>query len=296
MKKRGNDACQNCRRCLGWLLLFSILGGCSLEPDFLPYEPQIVVEGWIENESGATVILSQSLPPNLEMDSTELTNIPIRWAKVVISNGTEEEVLVGQKDNRCLVGYSYVTTRMKGEVGRTYTLRVEYAGRQLTAQTTIPSPVELSALEIKSVEGRPNQCYLSAKLNDPLDQQNYYLLRVNEEVDESAFFRLSYLGAWSDEVIEPQKSEVPIFRPFVLNLGAKNDLYFNRGGTILVRVSQVDPEAYRFWSDYQKMVINMGNLVFPFTKSLRGNVEGGLGVWYGCGSVTYSLSLAPLPE
>ena len=109
------------------------------------YNPEIVIDGWIEVGKGATVVLTQSVMVHPEDNESEirLQDIPIRWAKVTVSDGEREEILVGRMDEDIFPPYKYTGTAIKGEAGKKYSVKVEYSGRTVTAETTIPHAVHL---------------------------------------------------------------------------------------------------------------------------------------------------------
>ena len=83
-----------------YILLISIvtLCSCKVKWDFEveDFEPKIVVDGWIESGNVAYVCLSQTRPLNSVVDSLAFSEIPIRWAKVTVSDGQTTEVLTGR--------------------------------------------------------------------------------------------------------------------------------------------------------------------------------------------------------
>lgn len=123
--------------------MLSALCGCTPEFDFgsIDFEPQIVVEGWIENGGVANVCLTQALTMDMDTAGTSISDIAIRWAKVTVSDGQTEEVLTGRVDKNYMPPFIYRGSRIKGETGKTYRLKVEYSGRVLTAaRQSLPSP------------------------------------------------------------------------------------------------------------------------------------------------------------
>ena len=85
------------------VLLISTCLSCDIrwrDGDYV-YNPEIVVDGWIEEGEAANVILTQTVMvnPDSEQGEIRLQDIPIRWAKVTVSDGEQEEVLVGRKSD-----------------------------------------------------------------------------------------------------------------------------------------------------------------------------------------------------
>src|SRR5690606_24305899 len=137
-------------RKIKWYIIFYtvFLSSCKKEDerDFSSYQPNFVVEGWIEEGGYPHVILTHNLPFFTKVDSAQLSEIVIRWAKVSVSDGTDTEILTSRKDDRYFPPFLYRGSQLKGEVGKVYTLTVEYAGHVLSAQTSIPNPVNIDTL------------------------------------------------------------------------------------------------------------------------------------------------------
>jgi hypothetical protein len=73
------------------LLALIIAAGCSF-PDMYDYEPQIVVEGWIEDGGYPVVIVTSTVPVTGDYRYwDEMQDHIIRWAKVTVSDGTWRE-------------------------------------------------------------------------------------------------------------------------------------------------------------------------------------------------------------
>ena len=83
------------------LPLICLISLCSCEKTGMTVsDPQIVVEGWIENGSSPVVILTSSVSVTEEIKNVnELSDYIIRWGKVTISDGTQSVVLIGTRNN-----------------------------------------------------------------------------------------------------------------------------------------------------------------------------------------------------
>ena len=87
------------------------------------------MDGRIEQGRGAVVMLSQSMPYREVYDEDTFRDVVIKWAKVTLIHNGEEEVLVGRTREDYPTGYIYSGSDILGEVGESYTIRVEYSGR-----------------------------------------------------------------------------------------------------------------------------------------------------------------------
>jgi hypothetical protein len=270
-------------RIILFLFVFLAFYACSPEPKLDPFYPEIVVEGFIENDGFARVILSQLVPIGQTIDSADMTSIPIRWAKVTVSNGEEEEILTGMRNDDLFLKYEYRSMHMKGEVGKTYTLTVEYSGRTLTAVTTIPAVPELSDLRIVNVVDSDTLFSLMAKINHNSGERNYYMFHLKNREIASNTFRPCFLGTVSYEMLQ-HNTEIPIYTP--LSVQGEYSVYFSKNKKYVLKFSQIGQVEYIFWQDCFNQIMGM-NPIYPNIQNLRSNIRGGLGIWYGLGSREY---------
>ena len=98
----------------------------------------------------------------------------IRWAKVVVSDGETEDILIGRIDENYFPPFIYKGTKIKGEAGKTYQLKVIYAQYELTAQTTIPPSVPIDNIYCNDAPENDSLYQIHIDFNDPAEQKNYY--------------------------------------------------------------------------------------------------------------------------
>ena len=117
---------------------------------------QLVVEGWIDSGGFPIVKLTTTVPISKRLQSTDsLDRFLLRWAKVTVSDGTREVVLTGMPHRDYFPPYIYTTSDMRGEVGKTYTLRVDFQNFHAHAVTTIPKPVGLTSIKAEELSQFP---------------------------------------------------------------------------------------------------------------------------------------------
>lgn len=267
-----------------FLLLFS--SACEVDVELNPFEPEVVVEGIVENGEYPVVILSVLIPVDANLDSLQMSTIPIRWAKVTISDGVDEEVLVGMRDANSLFKFKYKALHMKGEIGNTYNLKVEYSGRVLTATTKIPKQPELSNIEVVKLNYSDSLYSIKVDINDVPDEKNYYFFQVKLDSDTDVF-RPAFFGAIDDES-EGANSSIVIYNSIRMK---DYSLYFISKNTYVLKFCQIGELEYCFWNDYFNQIIAASNPVYPNVSNLTSNINGGLGVFYGCASVNYSVKI-----
>ena len=136
-------------------------------------EPQLVVEANIALNETATVFLSKSVglnePTNFEM---------VGGATVRITDNTGKTEILSEYNGE------YFTQTMKGEVGKTYTLKIESGTQTITSECKIPSYVPIDSFTVVNSiypgggppkGNQPAPFYeITLKYTDPADQQNFY--------------------------------------------------------------------------------------------------------------------------
>lgn len=263
------------------LAMIVVLNSCTPELDFgnIDFEPQIVVEGWIENGTRANVLLTQWLPLYSEGKEVPAMDIPIKWAKVTLSDGEREEVLVGRMDQSYISSFVYTSSVIKGEYGKKYYLKVEYSGKTVTAETYIPEPVKIDAFTVSKCE---DDFYsISAEFKDDPEQEDYYKF-FSKVISDNKRFLPSFMGTINDKGYDDHTIDVVVNRG--LKIG-KSDIkytpYYELDDTVVVKLTRLPKDAYLFWSDYENEVMNGKNPLFPSTTNLKSNINGGKGIWAG---------------
>ena len=281
------------RKRIFYILLLLVFGltGCDDSGDTIINTPQsLVVEGWIENGEFPIVIVTKTLPVSTEPRSVnDLSEYLVRWAKVTISDGERSVVLTGRYDENYYPPYVYTTAYMRGELGKSYHLTVEYEGQTLTSTTTIPSTLPLlDHYRIDPCEGTGNQYQITACFYDNPHEKNYYLFFTKTGL-ESNHYLASYLGAVDDAMIAGDV-EYPVYR------GNRYDNdeytpYFEAGEIVSVKLAHVDQSSFNFWDQYTKAQSLTSNMFLSTSTSLPSNVQGGVGYWSGFASVSSYLEI-----
>ena len=261
-------------------------GLCSCEKESMQeaYQQTLVVEGWIENDDFPVVILTKTLPVSREFQQVDnLEDYLVRWAKVTVSDGENSVVLTGRYDDMFYPPYVYTTSRIKGEVGKTYYLTVEVDNYYATAKTTICSPPDLDSYKVVKVTGNDTLYQITASFRDYPQEKNYY--QFFTKVGENTGHYLSaFLGSIDDEQLQAELVEIPVYRGFMLS-EKEYTPYFCKGEKVSVKFAQLDAEAFHFWDQYSKAESLSSNMFLSVSASLPSNIIGGVGYWSGFGAV-----------
>jgi hypothetical protein len=272
---------------IGLLLL-----GCSDEPtlETTTYTPKIVIDGWIENGNYPKVMLTNSLSYFEPIDSVTIRKLVVTTAKVTVSDGTKEEILTLKKDNNYFPPYIYSGTEILGEVGKTYTLKIESKGSVYTATTTIPPIVKFDSLWFETVPGKDSLGYIYGKFTDNPDVQNYYRVFTQREHKDKRYVPV-YLSAIGDQSFNGKSFTFSILRGPDSFSKVVDDLYFVADDTVGIKLCTMDKANFDFWRTLERELYLVGN---PFSSSgneILSNIDGNhaLGVWGGYGVTYYRL-------
>lgn len=271
------------------LVLFLLLPllSCRKEEE-TPLQDRLVVEGWIDSDGNPMVMVTRSFTPGPDSVSLEdLYDHVLRWCKVTLSDGEKETILTGMYSKNPFPGYVYSTSRMRGEVGKTYTLQVDADGRSASARTTVPPPCPLESLEPVSFDGSDSLFLIKARFRwDPARQDRYkFFVRIAKTDSTYVAASMSLSGT----VAPDGMTEVTI-RPGYSLFRSKR-LSFKSGERVFVKFSTLEEDMYRFWRTYEDQLSLARTPFFSIDSGLSGNMEGALGYFAGYGSVEYEITL-----
>ena len=270
------------------LFLWSLFS-CNKEKDigYVEYVPKIAVEGWIENGTPATVMLTWTAPFDQKMDTAFLLEHVIRSAKVSVSDGEQTEILTLGSNSNYLPPYVYYGTSLKGEIGKSYSLKIEYRDGIISAETCIPEPVALEEIRFEKESPSDTTGYIYIRFLNTSDL--YYQIATRVDEKETVFTpclygNISSASFGKNEMVSLQVSKGPVLYP-QLNFST----YFTVGNTISLKFRTQPKDGYDFWTSWQNEVLNAQNPIFPANTSLKSNISGGVGIWCGYGTYNYTL-------
>lgn len=264
-------------------MFVSLLCSACNERELPAQVPQLVVEGYIDDGGFPVVMLTTTFPVSTVPQRTDsIVEHLLRWAKVTVSDGEQDVVLTGMADEAYFPPFVYTTSRLRGQAGRKYMLRVEYEGFSATAVTTIPAPPIVDSLIVMPTEV-DSLFSLRVYLKDTLRSLPCYMVFVRSGVDGRQWLP-AYLGL-KQGVQGEEKFSIVVNKPWSTVGSLEYSPFFCRGDTVGVKVSRIDEQVYLFWKDYANSVNFQRNPLMPFSENAHSNINGGIGCWYGCGSV-----------
>lgn len=251
---------------------------------------KMVVEGWIDAGKHPIVMLHTSYSLSLsEPDSTTLLDVleqhMVLFGKVVIFDGEDSVILTGRVDTNYLPPYIYTTTKMQGEVGKSYSLHATYKSFSAKSKTIIPEKAIFDSIRTDinnqkvHVIGYANQL----EIGEP------YIIMARTTKDKQ--YKICPMGAFRAS----QKQ---------LKLTINNPINFTGEGMILqtlfpqtdsvdiaIKFAKVGEAEYQFWDSYIAQNLTQGLFFMETHSNIISNIQDGNGYWCGMGASEYTISL-----
>ena len=292
-------------------------------------EDKIVVEGSIENGFPPYVILTKNQGYFDAIDSDTYNDLfvnDIDSVKIWYFNEGEKvsktlEQIVGLDSLPPIyTDLSYFENPGNYEFskeGRTYFLEINWNNQIISSSTTIPEVTPLDCLWVEKSENSKEEYEydIRALYSDPADQDNFILLKskriqhfeYKDSLECQAKDRpdnsLKLIDAGSDILINGQSFETYFPRPkesgnpfpdgnynaYHTEICEEDTLEFKED-IVLIKYCQIDEPSLKFWRGLVRQVGTNGN---PFAEPLNlvSNINNGLGVFTGYGSVYYKVKI-----
>ncbi len=276
-----------------FILIIFIFNYCVKDiPVDLPASVEkIVVEGQIEQNSFADVILTRNAGYFEPVDSTTVLKILIANAIVVVSEGTRSDTLEFIFEAKKFPYFFYRGKKIRGETGKTYSLTVKHENTVLTSQTTIPQPIAIDSLKFKPVPPHDSLGYIWFYYNDPPSIGNCYRT-FTKTIGYDSIFVHPFSSVLDDRLTNGQHIEYPIYHgrnPFLIESDSADTIQnkepkylFKIGQRVVLKFCTIDVSHYQFWNTMEQF-LSSGNNPFASPGELKSNIDGGLGIWGGYG-------------
>jgi hypothetical protein len=288
----------------------------EVEVDLPETEPKLVVEGTIEQGQPPIVILTRTQSYFAPTDLNSIAGIFVRGAVITVSDGTttveldsissegltEEQIQYAAEltgidpallANSGIVIYSLLDGSLLGEIGRTYTLNVSGDGKTCSAVTKIPNVVAWDSTWWRLAEqdaDDDSSGYIWGRLSDPDTMGNgyrHYARRFYSAdpdfIEDSRF--ISPLGTtFNDKYLNGLTVDLFAVRgrsPYTDNSEDETAGYFLRGDSVVMKLVSMGLKEADFYMTYDNNVASQGD-IFSTPANVRGNIDGGLGIWAGC--------------
>jgi len=260
-------------------------------------EPKIVVEGWIENDKPATVILSRNHAYFAVFDSTTVANFIITNAVIKVTEietGIDETLTLVFNPN-IFPPFQYQGSTLLGKINHSYSIHIVVDGEELTANTSIPEVVLMDSVWFEPDPRYDTLGMLYFGFTDPPALGNYYRVFAKRLPQDLRF--VPVLGSVYDDIyFNGQSVEYGFYKgqdrylEFDENEDPLERFFFKVGDTIVSRVALMDKTHFDFWRSIENAIYGGGN-PFAAPASIFSNIEGGLGIWGGY-AATYDTIVA----
>jgi hypothetical protein len=281
--------CQSFLLCPGqfgfssYFLLFPIMllfiAGCisDVELDIPDQEVKHVVEGWIEQDGFPRVIISETMNFNTSHGLADIFDLLITDAQVRIKTGDDEELLSIVQDTMYTVLPIYRGFRIKGEVGKEYTIEVRIDDHIYTSTDVIMPPVEIDSLWFIPEPGKNNRGNVHLSFTDPPQAGNFYRLVAKRVGLDDDFYNVSgnILG---DFLFNGKKLQFPLVRS-TSNVYDEDDEYFGPGETVVVKICMLTEQRYSYLSSVSSQLGTMLSPISIQSKTVSLMAGGALGGW-----------------
>lgn len=287
------------------ILLIIALTSCEKNIDFVTNKTEdiLVVDGIIEDTKEPQIVLTHSLNYFASINPQLALNSFVHNAVVTISNGiltaTLKEYEVPLGNGYSLYYYrndsSNSASKIVGEQGKKYDLKIIVGGKEYTSSTLIPFYTKkCDSLWYKPAPNSKDSTLATivGKFTDPAGLGNYvrYFTKVNSEP-----FLAGENSAFDDQVVDGKTYSVQIEQGIDRNNPPQNfdtKGFFHKGDTVTLKFCNNDMATYTFWSTWEFAFQAIGN-PFSTPNKVLGNISNSaLGAFCGY-SVGYQKIVIP---
>lgn len=294
--------------------LILLLAGCTKEVkiDIPGFEEKIVIDGRIETNMPPIVLISKTQDIYSPTTLDAFLNSFQSGAVVTVSDGTTTVVLdeicsdnlppgteamaaalfgIPEEElgNYHLCAYSTFNPAIWGQVGKTYSLKVELNGETFTSSTQIVNPTPLDSVYwVQDPGANQGYGYSWATLSDPLvfDAYMWEVKRINmvDGNTKDPNFKATFSPVFDDEFFNGQTFNFYYENPFTWDDESVADAdkgYYKQGDSVVIKFSKIDAPVYDF---LEKKYMQLGTAGNPFASptTIPSNIQGGaIGLWAG---------------
>jgi len=250
---------------IGAFTLVSSFYGCKkvINVDLKNADSQIVITGEINNRRGPyKVNISKSV--NFSSD-----NIfpPVSGAFVTITGNGVTDTLSEIEPG------TYLTDKIEGLPGRSYSLFVSVEGKIFTASSVMPEPVRIDSLTF--LVGRNKSVYPVVNFQDPPDTENYY--QFIEYANGERFNNGRGNSVFSDRLSDSRYISTVLYDD-------SSDI--RRGMTLTVQMNCVDKPVYTYLAELLQISGGGGGFSSPAPANPTSNISGGALGYFSANTVT----------
>lgn len=255
------------------------------------FEEHLVVEGSIEQDGVAKVMLTLNMDYRQEISEETLKEKIVRYAVVRVTDldTNESETLTGMVDKKYPTQYIYKGSQITGREGGNYRLDIEYSGRKWHATTSIPAANDLYNIVTEPVYD--NTFYrIKATIKPNAENLPYMIQCATAFTSDEApiYFPPALFGIFKSCDTEQR---ITINRPLdYANIYDYSTLFLWQED-VYIRFCTMSQFGYDYWSVWENCTLNSLNPVFPVDEVPPTNISGkASGIWMGYGVTYYRVS------
>lgn len=247
------------------IFIFLLLAACRKDVKLkLPeYQQKIVIEGSIETGQPATVFLSYSVPYFGNFDFSSPENAFIKGAFVTVTDGQTVDTL---KEVYPTYGYFYLGSKLIGQQGRSYTIKVRVNDEEFSTSSTILNPVRLDSLYFVEQQG-DTLGFIGQRFKEPAgggDCYRWFAKRLGKD----QFYAAPFNSVFDDKFVDGKTFDFNYDRGPQPDIFQKSNIsdpvkgYYERGDTVVIKFCKIGRREYDFWYTYYENKLSNGN---PFS-------------------------------
>ncbi len=247
----------------------------------------MVVEGWIEPDSVAKVMLTHAILSS-EGAKSDVDNLLLKNAEVYISNGQITEKMDYSKSTIFPYGI-YQGHHIIGSTGQGYSLSVKW--NEINAESfsqIYPDEISIDSTECKNASSSSPSVYIF--FNDSDYKNNYYLLLVKQIGVDDRYYP-SINGCINGSLCFSPHFKVNLLRSIRDISDGRQHFMFNSGDSLSVKISRINESSYDFWNSFFIATINKSDPVFPTISNLQSTINGAFGIWSGYNGKTFNFTI-----
>ncbi len=270
-------------------LLFCTSCTKDIHIETAPFEKKLIIEGYIENDAYAWVVLTTNLAYFDSITPVDLNNIFITDsdATVIVDDGIVFDTLQFEWDSLVLQNkmvwppVRFVGKKIKGEVGKSYNLKVLYEDKSYTATTSIQQPYHVDSVWFLLDVGQDSLGYIHTLIHDNPAETNYYRYHT-KRIGRDFYYTPGLMSIWDDRYFNGMDFEFVLWRGRSIEEDYGDDdpedTYFRLGDTVSIKSCMMDYNSYWYWK-------TLGEREALSNINPKNSV---LGVWCGYGTAYYT--------
>jgi len=269
-------------KCFKLISLISLLFSCETEIplDIQEHSKILVVEGWIEQDKTAKILLTYSAGYFESIDSNSLRNYAATRAKVTLFNDDTSEILTLKPNEAYFPPLYYFSSRIKGKFNSKYSIKIEDAGKVYDATTTIPNLIKPDSVWFENYEGNDTLGLLWIEIADDINSENYYRTMVKRLGKDKSFVP-TLTSVYNDRLFNGKTIRLSLSRGNNTILEIGESRFFETEDTLILKFCLMDKPHYDFWNSVQNSIITSSNPFSANKTEIKSNIENGLGIWGG---------------